>query len=200
MTAFVEKRQNAKKIAYPYSQEEELYAYVCACEGIGEMWSLPRANSGPDYSRDWRLVDLSALSPPKSANFQWMRPRHWYPRMFTRCYRVKSEYEGGRSRRRRSAGERREEERGESGFESLPTTRRDTCGRENLLRLWKARKWRGLLSLGTRSLSRTCRKVRAKPLLASLLPLLSSWNATHPPLVNGEWWGRVYLLLVAETG
>lgn len=71
--------------------------------------------------------------------------------------------EGGPADARWTRGE---EERGESGFESLPTTRRDTCGWENLLRLWKARKWRGLLSPGTRSLSRTCRKVRAKPLLA----------------------------------
>lgn len=48
--------------------------------------------------------------------------------------------EGNEENRRRGGererGEREEEEKEEeeeSGFESLPTTRRDTCGRENLL-------------------------------------------------------------------
>lgn len=35
--------------------------------------------------------------------------------------------------REKGQEEEKEEEEEESGFESLPTTRRDTCGRENLL-------------------------------------------------------------------
>lgn len=103
--------------------------------------------------------------------------------------------EGREKERERGQEEEKEEEEEESGFESLPTTRRDTCGRENLLCLWKARKWRGLLSPGTRSLPRTCRKVRVKPLLHPFVPPRHAPHTTKP-LVRDEG-VKVYLLLVA---
>lgn len=92
------------------------------------------------------------------------------------------EKEAERKKGRRRRREENEEEE-ESGFESLPTTRRDTCGREDLLCLWKARKWRGLLSPGTRSLPRTCRKVRVKPLFHPFVP---SYHALCTSTTSGE--------------
>ena len=58
---------------------------------------------------------------------------------------------------------------------------------ENLLCLWKARKWRGLLSPGTRSLPRTCRKVRVKPLLHPSVP---PRPATHRIQPSRRWGAR----------
>ena len=105
----------------------------------------------------------------------------------------------GRIRRRNTEEaeeEDEEEEEEESGFESLPTTRRDTCGRENLLCLWKARKWRGLLSPGTRSLPRTCRKV-SETSSSPIRPVLPTHCVqSRRPWVEGRG-GKVYLLLVA---